>query len=1135
MVEFVYGRPGSGKTEYIMSRLDADAAHGKRALLIVPEQETVEIEGKIASMLPPAAQLNVEALNFSRLANRVFREHGGLVYNYADPSRKLLFMWRALRECSPFLKEYGGRVARDPALPSAMLGTIKELRAGGITADMLRTASQKLKTSDRIGDASSADRLYDISLIYSAYNALLGQNFSDSDDDLARLAQSLIDKPYFHGMSVYIDSFSSFTGQEHNIIKLIMRQADEVVITLPIASPHDRAICALSSRESSKRLRRDASALGIEPNIICLGDPRRAGTELSAVCRQFAGERICKEIPEDERGHVELYSAADPYSECDMAAARIKELLMSGMRCRDIVIIARDAEKYRGIIDISLEKLGLPYFLSEKTGFSTRPPARLILSALRIHAMGWRREDVVAHIKTGLLGISTRDADIFESYTEKWNINGRAFWSDEPWNMNPDGFAEHRTARGDEILKRANVVREWLRDRLVPLFAAIENAESTAEICRAIWQYIEDAGIPETLAGIAEREMSEGHRREADVTVRLMDSAIDALECVCDVFDSASTDMDEYLANGDISSIDIPVTASPHKPDIQTLAAALRLAFDAAEIGSIPSGCDEIMIGSADMLRAGERRCAVLLGLVEGEFPAVPKTRGLLSDRDREVLTGLDMPLSSDRETSISDEMFYLLRAVSSPTEKLCLFTHETDAVGSSCRPSSAFLRTASLLDYINMKRESDVSTSDRIWSRKTALEYLPFCLGTPLANAIRICLAGDDDFESEQKKILIPLGAVSETIPARQAREVFGERMELSQSRIESFVNCPYGYYLKNILKLDDGERVEFNAAGMGTFVHHVLEKYFLYVAENGGFDTPPDSQSSRALLDDITASYLAEFGDNALTPHIKHTVSRLERIAELIISDIFEEFANGTFRPEAFEVKIGGRDPRAVPSPEFVISDGSRVVLNGKADRVDIAQTPSGERLIRIVDYKTGERKFSLEDVRRGLDLQLLIYLYALTDHNAARIDRKRIGTDAVFELRGRPAAVTYLSANIKAPALDHPHSREETERLARAAIHRSGLAVNEDEVLDALSRTRDPHYMQGAKFKADGTPSAALIDRDALSAIFAELENTVSDIACKMRSGMAYALPITTEKDQHPCKYCKFFAVCRSKQQV
>ena len=59
-----------------MSRLLADVRSGRRAFLIVPEQQTVDVERTIAGQLPPSAQLYIEALNFSRLANRVFRERG---------------------------------------------------------------------------------------------------------------------------------------------------------------------------------------------------------------------------------------------------------------------------------------------------------------------------------------------------------------------------------------------------------------------------------------------------------------------------------------------------------------------------------------------------------------------------------------------------------------------------------------------------------------------------------------------------------------------------------------------------------------------------------------------------------------------------------------------------------------------------------------------------------------------------------------------------------------------------------------------------------------------------------------------------------------------------------------------------
>lgn len=1099
MVEFVYGVPGSGKTSYIMSRLLADVRSGRRAFLIVPEQQTVDVERTIAGQLPPSAQLYIEALNFSRLANRVFRERGGLVYNYADKSRKQLFMWRAIRECSPFLTEYSGR-ATDSSLPSAMLDSVREFKNCGVTPEALSDAARKLSAGDG-SDRALGKKLTDLSLVYAAYDALLGQNYTDSDDDLSRLAEKLAEAPYFTGTAVYIDSFSSFTKQEHEIIRLIMRQAEETLITLPLDSPRDRALCALSSKKCSDRIRRDASALGITPQIICLGENRRAGNkELRAVCEQFHDMSKTAEIPTQARGHIELYSLCDTYSECDAAAARVKALIMDGYRCRDIAIIARDAEKYRGIIDPALEKLDIPYFLSEKTGFSTRPLARLILSALRIKIYGWRRSDVIAHLKTGLCGISARDIDIFEAYAEKWNINGRSFYSEENWNMNPDGYVTHQSVRGAEILTTANRVRILLRDRLIPLFASIEAADDTAGICRALWEYLDALNVRETLRELAAREISEGRRREAEENIRLYDSAADALECLCDVFDG--------------------------KPDLATFAAALRIAFDSAEIGTIPTGCDEVMIGSANMLRAGERKCALIIGLNEGEFPHNTARGGLITDRERETLAAMKLDLSGGMDEAASDELFYLLRAISVPSERLLVFMHEADASGSSCRPSSAFLRLSLILPHIKVKTEKDLLPEDRIWSKRTALEYISMYSGTPVGDAIRRCLGNDAGSAISGNDVLLPLSARREAVPAELAREVFGERIELTQSKLESFVGCPCGYYLKYILRLDENARAEFGYAGMGSFVHRVLERFLLTVASDGGFDCPPDEEKAARILDRIVADYISLLGADTVSPRIKYRINRMRRVTELLISDIFAEFSSGTFRPAALELPIGmSADGRGIPAAEFPLPDGGSALLRGIADRVDTAIDPvSGQTLVRVVDYKTGSKDFSIEEMHRGFDLQLPIYLYSITRYGNS-------GKDERFGKAPVPAAITYLSSNVPAVMLERPVSPEDVRQKARQSIRRSGLVIDRSEVLNALSAERDPHFMQGAKYSRDGTPSAALLPPDGMEQLFSELENTVSRIAGDMRSGRACASPQVGSSGKIVCGSCPYAAVCRA----
>ena len=105
MIRFIFGLPGTGKTAWIVEKIREDAKNRKKAILIVPEQQTVEVERAMLATLPPSAQLTFEVLNFSRLANKLFRVFGGLSYNYITPGTKQLLMWHTLRELSDQLSE----------------------------------------------------------------------------------------------------------------------------------------------------------------------------------------------------------------------------------------------------------------------------------------------------------------------------------------------------------------------------------------------------------------------------------------------------------------------------------------------------------------------------------------------------------------------------------------------------------------------------------------------------------------------------------------------------------------------------------------------------------------------------------------------------------------------------------------------------------------------------------------------------------------------------------------------------------------------------------------------------------------------------------------------------------------------
>ena len=54
----------------------------------------------------------------------------------------------------------------------------------------------------------------------------------------------------------------------------------------------------------------------------------------------------------------------------------------------------------------------------------------------------------------------------------------------------------------------------------------------------------------------------------------------------------------------------------------------------------------------------------------------------------------------------------------------------------------------------------------------------------------------------------------------------------------------------------------------------------------------------------------------------------------------------------------------------------DGRKVLLGGYADRIDSMD----DGTIRVVDYKTGSKKFARSDVEIGINVQLLLYLFSV-----------------------------------------------------------------------------------------------------------------------------------------------------------
>ncbi|MBQ3257475.1 MAG: hypothetical protein IJA67_08685, partial [Oscillospiraceae bacterium] len=440
MLNFIIGRSGTGKSTAVREMIQKDVEAKKQVVLIVPEQETVVWETKMAEMLPVSANLYLEITNFTRLANAVFRQFGGLTDTVIDEGSRSLLVWRAMLSVWDSLEVYGtsGAAEREDRNIPHLMRAIDELKESGISPAEAEDALEKL-IADRESDGGDENahgtaraegdlvsRLRDAVLVYAAYNAILHEEYIDRGDLLYNLAQKLKECGYFENKCVYIDSFYSFTKAQLGIITSIFRQSADC--TLTFMCPPDR-ICADSGEPAQQetqfdeiydsfiKIRSAAARVGREWNLIPMTENyRHKGNEELRLVEKYLFDYSLPEeemgSPEEESGvegktnnkskNVHIWHCSDRYDEAEACAAIIDKLVYDGYKYSEIGVVARDIGTREGVIDSAIRRHGVRCFMSVSSEISRTPAVRFVLAALAVISGGWQREDMIGLVKTGM-------------------------------------------------------------------------------------------------------------------------------------------------------------------------------------------------------------------------------------------------------------------------------------------------------------------------------------------------------------------------------------------------------------------------------------------------------------------------------------------------------------------------------------------------------------------------------------------------------------------------------------------------------------------------------------------------------------------------------------------------------------
>ena len=1071
MVRLILGRAGAGKTGRVFREIAARvAADEGGTILLVPEQYSHEAERELCAVAGDRLSACAEVMSFTALANKVFSDCGG-ARERLDAGGRLLCMAVAAEEVGGVLRLYG-RARRNVQLLSALVRAVDEVKNAGLDAAALLDAAAQ-------SDGALADKLRDLSVLLEAFNAVQSRSGIDSADTLALLAELIGQSSAVNGC-FYVDGFTDFTALEREVLRAIIASGADITVCLSCTGDDESGPYVLPAR-TARWLERTAEEQGQKCRREWM-EREAEDTPIGFLCEHLFD--FTTPEPPEAGDAVTLVTASTPYEECELAAARMRSLAQAGCRWRDMAVAVRGFGDYRGALEAACERYEIPLFLSGRGDILRKSLPLAIASALEAVTHGWEYEAVFGYLKTGLAGIDPAELDALENYAILWSLRGR-MWR-RPFTQHPDGYNQPVTPESQERLDALNALRERLVAPLLRLERGLSETQTARGHAMALADFLENIALAETLEARAGALEERGDAETAMEYRQLWELVCTALEQFAHTLG------------------DMPMEA-------ERFASLWSLMLSQYDVGVIPVSLDRVQAGEMDRMRRRHIRHLLVLGASDDRLPAPDEGGGLFSAEEKNRLNELGLALP-DAEEVLGREFGVIVNCLSLPSDTLWIAHPLSTADGSAARPSVIVQRARTLLGIAD-ERGSVLDARLNAAAPAHSLAVMA-AAGDPAPEAIAALAFFRAHGEADEAERLARAASAGRGCLSPEAvRAIYGKKPALTASRAEKFNSCRFGYFLQYGLRARPRQRAVFDPRDYGSFLHEILKGVAEDAMEAGGFKAVTREQIEKFTdrrMDEYIQRELNDFAEK--TPRFVYLFRRLRTTVRAVCADMWEELSHSDFAPLEMELDLTAEN---VLAPE---ADENGVRFSGRVDRVD-GWLHDGVLYLRVTDYKTGLRKFSLSDLCRGMDMQMLLYLFTLT-----RRAKEHFGAREL-----RPAGVLYVPARTVQVTADSEPDDETLEALKKDGVRRSGLILDEPEVIEAMEPGATKRFLPVKLSKGGAVTGDALASAERFGALERYIDKTLAQLAEALRAGSVEADPWFKNARDNACALCDYADAC------
>lgn len=1109
-LRFCFGPSGSGKSHRIYEEIMQRAAEepGRNFLIIVPDQFTMQTQKDLVMRSDRDGILNIDVLSFGRLSHRILEEVGTKEMPVLDDTGKSLVLQKVAADLKEQLPAMGSLLHKQGYIHEVKSAISEFMQYGISTQDMdkLITSAQKR--------GALAMKLEDLKTLYRGFQDYIRDHFITTEETLDVLRRSLSKSKILKGSVVVFDGFTGFTPIQNRLIQELMRVCAETIVTVTIGVGEDPYKMDGEQKlfHLSKKTVADLEKLAAEAEVergedlFVKGGPNRFAKAPSLHYLEQNLFRYQYEPYAGEQQEIHMFEALSPREEVHQTALYIRHLIREqGMTYRDIAVVIGDLEGYASYVETEFGQLEIPCFLDRTRGIVLNPMIEYIKSALQLYIKDFSYDTVFHFLRSGMADISREEIDELENYVIRTGARGYRTYSRLFTRRTEElqGNAEGSEQAEEKIMERLNRIRQQFMDAVEILHMGSQ--EKAGDYVSHLYDFLEQNQVQQKLLNYQQQFEKEGDLSRAREYAQIYRLVMDLLDQVY-----------ELLGEEEISR--------------QEFADILEAGFGEITVGTIPQNVDRIVVGDMERTRLKQVKVLFFLGVNDGNIPKNASKGGIISDMDREFLieSGTEMAPSPRQQMYI--QRLYLYLNMTKPSEQLYLSYAKVNCEGKGIRPSYLIDTVRKLFPAMSVEYPQNRSRLEQIEGRQEGARYL--------AEELREYVEGTLPEEERQDFYLMyrayEADAAGRDLLTRAAfrryresglsrivaRALYGQQLENSVSRLETYAACACRHFLQYGLSLQEREEFGFEASDMGTVYHAVLENFAGKLAESNltWWDFTEDF-AAKAVKESVEA-YAATYGETVLysSARNEYAITRMSRILTRTVLTLQKHLKQGSFQPDDYELSF--RFAEDLDSIHVDLSEDEKMHLQGRIDRIDVSEDAE-HVYVKVIDYKSGNRKFDLAALYYGLQLQLVVYMNAAMEMESRKHPDKEIV----------PAALLYY--HIDDPTIETPVelTDEQINEQILAKLRMNGVVNSDPGVVERLDRyMQDKSVVIPVEKKKDGSFSArsGVLSREEMQLISSYVDAKIRSIGREILDGKIAANPYE-KGNEEACTYCAYKKVC------